>query len=170
MIYTSNSKMIRNVRVEDAEAITTIYNFYVLNSIATLEEHVVSVDYYKDKIETVTQKFPWLVFEYNNEIIGYAYASSWNTRSSYSKTVETSVYVKDDCELKGIGTILYKALIDTLKNQGFCALIGGISMPNEASVKLHEKFGFEKVGHFKQVGYKFNKWVDVGYWQLTFKE
>lgn len=159
--------MIRSVSIQDAVVISDIYNYYVDNHFATFDEVPVSVQYFEDKIKQVTKDFPWFVFEGNEGVIGYAYASSWNTRSAYSKTAEVSVYLKHSVIQKGVGTQLYTKLIDTLKMENFHVLIGGISLPNEASVRLHEKFKFEKVAHFKEVGYKFNKWVDVGYWQLT---
>ena len=159
--------MIRNVSIQDAGIIADIYNYYVGNHIATFDESPVTVEYFEEKIKQVTENFPWFVFEEKDEVIGYAYASSWNTRSAYCNTVEVSVYLKHDVVQKGVGTQLYTKLIEILKKREFHVLIGGISLPNEASVRLHEKFGFEKVAHFKEVGYKFNKWVDVGYWQLT---
>lgn len=159
--------MIRKVESRDANAIASIYNYYVKNEIATFEEVPVSVEYFQNNIASVTKQFPWLVFEENGQVLGYAYANIWKTRSAYNKSVEVSVYLKHGLNQRGIGSQLYKELIAILKREGFHVLIGGISLPNEASVRLHEKFGFEKVAHFKQIGYKFNTWVDVGYWQLT---
>ena len=158
--------MIRNATINDAKAIAEIYNYYVKNHIATFEETPVAISFFEDKIEKITKKFPWFVYQIDGEVIGYAYASSWKTRSAYNKTVEISVYLKHDIIHKGIGTKLYEKLISVLMEQGYRVLIGGVSLPNETSVRLHEKFGFKKVAHFKEVGYKFNKWVDVGYWQL----
>lgn len=162
--------MIRNVTLNDAVIITEIYNYYIKNSIATFDEEPVEIVYFESKIKEVTKRFSWYVFEKDNEVLGYAYANSWNTRSAYYKTAEVSVYLKPNIVNKGIGTSLYKKLINELKEQNYHVVIGGISLPNEASVRLHEKFGFEKVAHFKEVGYKFNKWVDVGYWQLTLND
>lgn len=159
--------MIRSVTIKDAEAITNIYNYYVENHIATFVEEPVSVAYFKSKIEKIIKDFPWFVFEENNQIIGYAHGSFWNIRSAYKKSVEVTIYLNVNVGGKGIGTQLYSKLINLLIKRGYHVLIGGISLPNKASVALHEKFGFIKVAHFKEVGYKFNKWVDVGYWQLT---
>ncbi|CAL2103878.1 Phosphinothricin acetyltransferase [Tenacibaculum sp. 190130A14a] len=159
--------MIRSVSIRDAKEISDIYNYYVENDIATFDESPVTVTYFENKIVDVTKSFPWFVFEDEQGVVGYAHANFWNTRSAYSNSAEVSVYVKQGAIQKGIGTQLYTKLIDTLKESEFRVLIGGISLPNEASVRLHERFGFEKVAHFKEVGYKFNKWVDVGYWQLT---
>lgn len=161
--------MIRNVTLEDTTAITEIYNYYIKNSVATLEEQTVSESYFKDEVVKVTQEFPWFVYEVEGNIIGFANASSWKTRSGYRKSAQLMVYLHPEKVSKGIGTLLYSAVIDVLKEKEIHTIMGGISLPNEASIKLHEKFGFVKVAHYKEIGFKFNKWVDVGYWQLTLK-
>lgn len=158
--------MIRNVTLEDAREIAEIYNYYVLNSCVTFEELEVSAEEMRGRIEATNLKFPWLVFEKDGEILGYAYATMWKPRSAYKHTVESTVYLKKEATKNGIGSLLYAALISQMTDLGFHAVIGGISLPNDASVALHEKFGFEKIAQFKEVGYKFNKWIDVGYWEL----
>ena len=158
--------MIRAVNIEDAQKIAEIYNYYVLNSCVTFEELALSTEEMRGRIEATHLKFPWLVFEKDNKILGYAYASSWKPRSAYKHTVESTVYLNKDATKNGIGSLLYAALIEQLTDLGFHAVIGGISLPNDASIALHEKFGFEKIAQFKEVGYKFNKWIDVGYWEL----
>jgi L-amino acid N-acyltransferase YncA len=161
--------MIRAVKLEDAREIAEIYNYYILNSCVTFEELALSTEEMQVRIEAGSSKFPWLVFEKNNEIHGYAYASAWKPRSAYKHTVESTVYLKKEATKNGIGSLLYTALISQLTDLGFHAIIGGISLPNEASVALHEKFGFEKIAQFKEVGYKFQKWIDVGYWELLIR-
>lgn len=99
-------------------------------------------------------------------MLGYAYAGPWKARAAYARTVETSVYVAVDASGQGLGRCLYAALIQRLQDAGMHALISGISLPNPASVALHESFGFAHVGNFRQVGHKFGRWIDVGYWQL----
>lgn len=158
--------MIRKVSINDVTAITDIYNYYIRNSVANLEETEVDESFFKDKILKDATRFPWLVYEENHKIIGFAYASEWKARSGYKKSAELTVYLHHNNASKGIGSQLYKAVIDRLKEMDVHVAMGGISLPNEASVRLHEKFGFEKVAHYKEIGYKFNKWVDVGYWQL----
>jgi len=162
--------MIRKVTIEDAETITAIYNYYILNSAATFEEHCVPVSFFEEKITTADSKFPWLVYEVNNTIVGYTCSSPWKPRSGYRYTAEISIYLKHDSIEKGIGTILYTALINQLKKSNFNAIIGGVTLPNPSCVRLHEKLGFEKIAHFKKVGYKFNKWNDVAYWQLLLQK
>ena len=158
--------MIRPVNIEDAQEIAEIYNNYVLNSCVTFEELKVSAVEMRGRIQATNSKFPWLVFEKDNEILGYAYASAWKPRSAYKHTVESTVYLKKEATKNGIGSLLYKELIGQLTDLGFHAVIGGISLPNDASIALHEKFGFKKIAQFKEVGFKFKKWIDVGYWEL----
>jgi len=161
--------MIRNATVEDAQAIGDIYNHYVLNSIITFEETAVSIGEMRERILSTTKKWPWIVFEIDGEIIGYAYASEWKSRCAYKHSLESTVYLGPKAGGKGIGTILYRDLLKRLEKLNIHAVIGGISLPNAASVALHEKLGFEKIGQFKEVGNKFNQWIDVGYWELLFK-
>ncbi len=159
--------MIRQVSIEDADKIAEIYNYFIESTIATFEEQLIDVEEMKKRILGVIQKFPWIVYENNGQIMGYAYAGIWKNRSAYKHSVEITVYLNQKITSNGIGSKLYYELIKQLKELGVHVVIGGISLPNEISVALHEKFGFKKVAHFKEVGYKFNKWVDVGYWQLT---
>lgn len=158
--------MIRIVKNEDAQQICDIYNYYIQNTIVTFEEEPVSLIEMEKRINEITISLPWYVYEDGGQIIGYAYASKWKGRSAYRFTVESTVYIKKDMIGNGIGSKLYKILIDELNNRKIHAIIGGIALPNERSEKIHEKFGFKKVAHFHEVGFKFNKWIDVGYWEL----
>ncbi|MEE9349232.1 MAG: N-acetyltransferase family protein [Flavobacteriaceae bacterium] len=155
--------MIRKATLKDAKAIANIYNYYVDNSIATFTESAITL--YEVK-ENIRESIAWFVFEENDKILGYAYASAWKGRCAYRFTVETSVYLEPNSFGKGIGTKLYTHLLNELKKQNIHSVIGGISLPNKASEKLHENLGFKKAAHFKEVGFKFNKWIDVGYWEL----
>ena len=157
--------MIRKVMLSDAEAICTIYNYYILNSVATFELESVDTDEMMRRIKRITQKFPWIVYVEANELLGYAYADDWKTRKAYKYTVESTIYIKNGYNGQGIGSRLYMFLLNELTKINIHAVIGGISLPNDASIALHEKLGFEKIGQFKDVGFKFNKWIDVGYWE-----
>lgn len=158
--------MIRTAEISDAEAIVGIYNHYVANTTITFEEQQVPVEEMGSRIKDIQATgLPWLVFEESSQVVGYAYASKWKTRSAYRFSVETSVYLKHGSHARGVGSRLYEALFDALRGQGVHAVIGGIALPNESSIRLHEKFGMKKVAHFEQVGFKFGKWIDVGYWQ-----
>ncbi|MCG8306250.1 MAG: N-acetyltransferase family protein [Cytophagales bacterium] len=160
--------MIRNVALADAGQICDIYNYYILHTIITFEESEVRETEMRSRIEKTIAKFPWIVYEADSKVIGFAYASEWKSRCAYKHSLETTVYLRKGEEGNGVGSKLYAELIDRLKKMEYHALIGGISLPNEASIRLHEKFGFEKIGQFKEVGYKFGKWIDVGYWELIF--
>ena len=160
-------KMIRQVNKNDAEQLTIIYNYYVKNTIITFEEIEIDKQEMTKRIaENLLENLPWIVFEEDSNLLGLAYASQWKSRCSYRHSVEVTVYLDKDCKGKGIGSQLYEKLIQQIKESKYHALLGGISLPNEASIKLQEKFGFKKVAHFKEVGYKFNKFIDVGYWEL----
>ena len=158
--------MIRTVRLSDTRSICDIYNEYVKNSIITFEEIPVSLDEMARRIESVVQDYPWLVYESDGKVVGYTYGRRWRERAAYRHSVETGTYLDPRSTGKGIGSELKKDLLKILKEKSFHAVISGIALPNPASIALCEKFGFEKVAHFKEVGYKFDKWIDVGYWQL----
>lgn len=162
--------IIRKVEIEDAKSIADIYNFYIENTHHSFEIESVSVEEMEKRISETSENYPFLVAEENNEILGYAYASCYRLRSAYKNSVEVSVYVKNDLKQKGIGTKLYERLFDELSKMNVHAIIAGISLPNEASIKLHERFGMEKVAHFREVGFKMNRWIDVGYWELINKD
>ncbi len=158
--------MIRSAEVSDAQAIASIYNHYVANTTFSFEEEPVSAEQVAERmLEVRASSLPWLVAEESSEVLGYACASKWKARSAYRFSVETSVYLQDGATGKGLGSQLYEVLFLALQERGVHVAIGGIALPNEASVSLHEKFGMKKVAHFEQVGFKFGNWVDVGYWQ-----
>jgi len=158
--------MIRPVTPDDAAAIVDIYNHYIATTVISFEENAVTPDEMAGRIRDVTAHLPWLVYEQDGRVTGYAYATKWRVRSAYRFSAETSVYVQAEQGGKGIGSALYKALLEDLRRREIHMAIGGIAQPNPASVALHESLGFEKVAHFRQVGRKFDQWVDVGYWEL----
>jgi len=160
--------MIRPAIPEDIKSICDIYNHYIIYSYATFETEPVGHAEMGTRIDRVQTelKLPWIVIEPENKVAGYAYATQWKPRSAYSKTVETTVYIHKDFHGKGLGKMIYGSLVEDLKNLGYHVLLGGISLPNEESVKLHEKLGFIKIGQLREVGNKFDRWIDVGYWEL----
>lgn len=159
--------MIRNASSSDSGTIANIYNHYIRNTIITFEEQVVSSDEISDRMDKVlSASLPWIVAENSGNVIGYAYATKWKTRSAYRFSVESTVYIEPDSFRLGIGSLLYENLFSLLKKAGIHTIIGGIALPSPSSVALHEKLGFKQVAHFKEVGIKFGKWIDVGYWQL----
>lgn len=159
--------MIRAVNINDAERICEIYNYYVANSAISFEENEVSVSEMKGRIQEYTKLLPWLVFEEHGNMLGYAYATQWKTRSAYRYTAETTVYLANESAGRGIGTQLYEALINQLSDFSIHRVMGVIALPNSASIALHEKVGFKKAAHFSEVGWKMGRWVDVGYWELS---
>lgn len=159
---------IRAATNDDAQAIADIYNHYIEHSIITFEEEPVTAEEIAQRIaETAAEDLPYLVLQADDKVLGYAYASKWKGRCAYRYSVETTVYLASTAGGNGYGTLLYDRLFEELRARSYHIAIAGISLPNEASIALHEKFGMEKVAHFKQVGYKFGDWVDVGYWQCT---
>lgn len=158
---------IRRVSPDDTEAICAIYNHYVKNSCISFEEESVTTLEMSRRIIDVTESLPWLVMESEGVVDGYAYATKWRARSAYRFAVEISVYLSQTSIGKGYGTNLYLNLIDDLSALGVHTVIAGISLPNDKSIKLHEKMGLKKVAHFEQVGFKNQQWIDVGYWQKT---
>ena len=160
--------MIRSVTLNDAKELVAIYNHYVLNTVVTFDDIPFSEEAFKDKIASIISNYPFFVYEEDTKILGYAYANKWREKPAYRHTVESTVYVHHEAQGKQIGFKLYTELLNHLKADKYHVVVGGLTLPNDASVKLHEKFGFNQVAHFKQVGLKFNSWLDVGFWQLTF--
>ena len=167
-VIARSEATIREVTPADAAALARIYNHYVLHTIITFEEAAVSADEMAARMtETAAASFPWLVAATPAGVRGYAHASRWKGRCSYRYSAEVTVYIEEGYAGHGLGSQLYAALFPRLEALGYHVLIGGIALPNEASVALHEKFGLRRVGLLSEVGYKFGRWVDVGYWQLT---
>lgn len=158
--------MIRKVTIQDAQTIADIYNVYVLNSVATFETEPVTLQEMCRRIEEISAKYPYLVYEEDGKILGYCYAHSWKTRAAYSRTLETTVYVDAVSQKRGIGKELMKHLIDECRQTGAHVLIACVTGGNEGSVILHQKLGFRQASHFRQVGKKFGNWLDVVDFQL----
>jgi phosphinothricin acetyltransferase len=164
-LHRSDKIILRAATSEDAEQICGIYNHYVINTSISFEEAEVSAAEMAGRIRDVSAHLPWLVLEEAGQILGYAYATKWRARSAYRFSVEVSVYLASGQRGRGWGKQLYAALLDDLAKRDVHAVIGGIALPNEASIALHEKMGFQKVAHFERVGFKNQQWIDVGYWQ-----
>jgi len=161
------ANLVRPATAADAEAIARIYNHYVANTVITFEEEAVSVADMAARIaEARNLSLPWLVAEVEGAIVGYAYARRWRPRSAYRYSAETTIYLERGYVGRRIGTTLYSALLPLLRERGMHVAIGGVALPNDASIALHEKLGFERVATFRQVGFKHDRWVDVTYLQL----
>ena len=160
MKKTSEFK-IRMAKPEDAAALVEIYAGYVKNTAITFEYEVPSVKEFEKRIRTTLEKYPYLIAETENGIEGYAYVSAFKTRAAYEWSVETSIYVKQDARMAGVGSGLYEALERILKAQNIINLNACITYPNLQSIAFHEKFGYKKVAHFSKSGYKLGKWHDI---------
>lgn len=159
---------IRDAVADDAAAIAAIYNHYVLTTSISFEEQAVTDSEMQQRIADIQRSgLPWLVAELDGVLVGYAYATKWRVRHAYRFSVESSVYLAPDLAGKGLGTALYQQLLERLSASGYHLVIGGVALPNAASVALHEKMGFEKVAQFREVGFKFGRWIDVGYWEKS---
>ena len=157
---------IRAATEADASALADIYNPYVMETTVTFEETAINpTDMAARVAEAGDVGLPFLLAGGRGVPVGFAYASKWKCRCAYRNTAETTVYVGREHWRCGVGTALYTRLLDLLQRASFHAAIGGIALPNESSIALHERLGFTQVAHFREVGFKFNRWIDVGYWQ-----
>lgn len=157
--------MIRAVTSRDAEAIAALYNPYILETEISFESDPVDGAEINRRITRITAAYPWLVYEDQGEIMGYAYAARWKEREAYKYCAETTIYLRSDACGRGIGAELYGALLERLPECGVRIAIGCIALPNPASVALHEKLGFVATGIIPKVGFKFGRWIDIGYWR-----
>jgi phosphinothricin acetyltransferase len=157
---------IRPATGADAPALADIYNPYVVETTVTFEEAPIAPSEMAARVaEANGAGLPFLVAAASGVPVAFACASKWKGRCAYRHTAETTVYVGRDHWRCGLGTALYVKLLALLQQAGFHAAIGGIALPNEASVALHERLGFGQVARFREVGFKFDRWIDVGYWQ-----
>ncbi len=161
---------IRLASPADAGGVRAIYAPYVRSSAITFETAEPSVEEIAQRIGSISARYPWLVCSRSREILGYAYASRHRERAAYQWCVEVSVYVDTALRGHGIGSALYEALLKILVDQNFCTAYAGITLPNPASISLHEKKGFTLIGIFKDAGFKLNAWHDVGWWQRSLQE
>ncbi len=160
---------IRSVEMEDAQDLCAIYNPFITGTNITFEETPIDTLEMKRRIARVHEEtLPWLCAEVNHKLAGYAYATQWRERSAYRFTVESTIYLSPEYAGKGLGENLYSVLLERIQAAGKRNVIAVITLPNPASIALHEKLGFIKTAHFPEVGFKFNRWLDVGYWQLSF--
>ncbi|MES1991914.1 MAG: arsinothricin resistance N-acetyltransferase ArsN1 family B [Pseudomonadota bacterium] len=157
---------IRIARVSDAKAIGDIYAPYVRDTVISFEYVPSDEAEMKARIVKITSRLPWLVYEEAGAVLGYAYASPHRDRAAYQWSVEVGIYIGSEAQRRGIGRALYAVLLSALRLQGCHRAYGGITLPNAASVGLHEACGFKAIGIYREVGFKFGKWHDVGWWGL----
>ena len=159
--------MIRDATPADAAEVAAIYNHYIEHTTITFEADALSDDDMRARIaKAQSAGYPWLVWADAGELLGYAYASKFRDRAAYRYTAEATIYLAPGASRRGIGSKLYSELIARLRASGSHLVVGGIALPNDASIALHKSLGFTEVGTFSEAGRKFGRWIDVGFWQL----
>lgn len=162
---------IRLATEADTSGVQAIYAPVVRDTIISFEYAPPSVDEMRGRIAKTLPRYPWLVCEREHgELLGYAYAGQHSERAAYQWSVNVSVYVSASARRLGVGTAVYHSLFALLRLQGFANIYAGITLPNAASVGLHESMGMTPVGVYHRVGYKFGAWHDVGWWQMALRE
>jgi L-amino acid N-acyltransferase YncA len=160
---------LRLARPEDAPAIAEIYRPYVTDTVITFEVDPPSGADFAERMHGIRELSPWLVCEVGGSVAGYAYAGKHHERAAYQWALNAAVYLGAQHHRRGLGRALYTALFELLRLQGFCSVHGGITLPNAASVGLHESMGFRRVALYPAIGYKLGAWYDVGWWQLELR-
>jgi len=160
---------LRPARPEDAAAIAAIYAPYVMTGTVSFETEAPDAAAMGERMAASDGLYPWLVAT-NGEadgdgVLAYAYATKFRERPAYRYVVETSIYVVGPVQGQGVGKLLYRVLIDTLRAQGFVQAVSVISLPNDYSIGLHESTGFRRQGVLRELGFKHGRWIDVGFWQ-----
>jgi L-amino acid N-acyltransferase YncA len=165
---------IRAATPDDAAAIAAIYAPHVLSGTVSFESAAPDTRQMRQRMAASDGLYPWLVAtsgaEGDNGVVGYAYAGRFRDRPAYRYVVETSIYLSGSVRGQGVGRLLYEALVDTLRAQGFTQAIGVIALPNDGSITLHEAVGFRRAGLYREIGYKHGQWIDVGFWQCELND
>lgn len=161
--------IIRQATTEDAAQIQAIYEVIVRNTVISFEFDPPSVREMLERMKALQPRFPWLVCELDGKVAGYVYASPHHERAAYQWSANVSVYIHGDYHRRGVGRALYTSLFALLKLQGFYNLLAGVTLPNAGSIGIHEAMGFQPVGIYRKVGYKFGAWHDVGWWSMELR-
>lgn len=156
--------------MSDAEAVAQIYATFVSDTATSFEVEPPDAATMRQRIRDLMEQYPWLVFEADGRVTGYAYASSHRARQAYQWCVEVSVYLHESALRRGVGRALYLSLFEVLRRQGYVNAYAGITLPNAASVGFHESLGFTPIGVFSRIGFKFGQWHDVAWLQLRLLE
>lgn len=156
---------IREATINDLQAMLAIYNEAILNQTSTFDLEEQTMEQRKIWFSKYGSKYPLIVADFDGQVVGYASLSPFRDKEAYDKTVEISVYIDKGQRGRGIGKALMAKILELAKTLNYHTVIAGITAGNEVSVKIHENFGFEYIGCFKEVGYKFNQWQDVLFYQ-----
>lgn len=158
---------VRPATEDDLAAACQIVNHFIENSFVNFRTEPQDVDEWRTDWRRLRSRFPWLIAA-DERIVGVAYAAPWNARAAYQWTAEVTVYVDPANQRRGVGDALYTELLERLRWQGFHSAVALIALPNDPSVRLHERHGFVRAGRLVEAGYKLGAWHDVGFWQRTF--
>jgi len=161
---------IRQATLSDAPALLAIYAPFIESTPVSFEMDVPGVEEFEARIARSLNRWQWLVAEYDGRIAGYAYGSAHRERAAYRFSVEVSAYLAPIYHRQGIGSALYTHLFKDLIAQGYCTAFAGITVPNDASVGMHRSVGFETIGVFRNIGWKFDRWHDVVWMQRTLRD
>jgi phosphinothricin acetyltransferase len=156
---------VRSATEADLVRVCEVVNHYIEHSVFNFRTEPQSIDEVRALWGQRHQRFPWLVAVDHDRVVGVAYAGPWNDRAAYQWTVESTVYVEESAHRRGVGDALYTELLDRLRRQGFHSAVAVIALPNDPSVRLHERHGFTGVGELREAGFKHDAWHDVGFWQ-----
>lgn len=162
--------LVRDFQDSDVPPANALTNHFILHTAVHFGAQPATDQEFAAMWRSAQPRYPWLAALDNDRFVGYAKAGLWRAREAYSLTAEVTVYVDPASHRRGVGRALYTELLSRLAAAGFHVALGGITLPNEGSVRLHESLGFRHVGTFPQVGRKFDRWHDTGWWQLTFGE
>lgn len=163
--FMKESISIRMMTDADIAVALAVYAPYIEETAISFEYEVPTLEEFAQRVGTITKQYPWLVYEEDGKVIGYAYGMTHRTRTAYQWSVEVAIYVAKDYRGRGVGKRLYKKLFELLKQQGYRTAFAGMTMPNEKSEALHLSCGFEEIGVFKNIGYKFGQWHSVKWFQ-----
>ena len=152
--------------IADAAGCAAVYAHYVESSVISLEAVAPTAEEFTQRMTRISARYPYLVAEADGQIVAFAYGSLHRERTAYRWACESSVYVDHMQRGRGIGRALYTTLFDLLRRQGLQIVCAGITLPNQASVAIHESFGFQPVGVYRRIGWKAGAWHDVGWWEL----
>ena len=162
--------MLRNATVQDVPVMLDIYRPYILDTAITFEYEVPSLEAFTERFRNVTERFPWLVWEENGMVLGYAYASPFKTRAAYQWDADLSIYLREDCRGKGIGKALYSELENRLRDLGYHVLYGVVTSANEASCRFHEALGYRPIATFERTGVKFGRWYGITWYEKRLRD
>lgn len=165
MAGDTSAAQVRSVTEADLTRVREIVNYYIEHSVFNFRTEPQRSEELRALWAQRHQRFPWLVAVIDDDVVGAAYAGPWNERAAYQWTVESTIYVDPSAQRRGVGDALYTELLNQLGRMGFHSVIAVIALPNDPSVRLHERHGFVPVGRLREAGHKHGAWHDVGFWQ-----